>query len=57
MVEGDDVDATLIDPRNAASAVGRDFDNIPLTFQILLDEPAQAGIVIDVENARTGCGH
>ena len=57
MVESDDVDAALFDPRNAASAVGHDFDNIPLTFQILLDEPAQAGIVIDVENACTGCRH
>ena len=30
---------------------------IPLALQILLDEPAQAGIVIDVENASAGCGH
>jgi hypothetical protein len=28
-----------------------------LAFQILLDEPAQAGIVIDVENTSAGSSH
>jgi hypothetical protein len=57
MVEGDDIDAALCYPGNAACTVGRDLDDITLTFQILLDEPAQAGIVIDVENASAECGH
>jgi hypothetical protein len=57
MVEGDDIDATLCDPRNAACAIDRDLDDVTLTFQILLDEPTQARIVIDVENASAGCGH
>jgi hypothetical protein len=34
-----------------------DLDVITLTFQFLLDEPAKAGIVIDIENASAGCGH
>jgi hypothetical protein len=57
MVQGDDVDAALCDPRNATCTVSRDLDDITLTFQILLYEPAQAGIVIDVENASAKCGH
>ncbi len=57
MVERDDVDAALRDPRQAAGTVGRDLDGIALPLQFQLDEPAQVGIVIDIENAGARRGH
>jgi hypothetical protein len=57
MIEGDDVDAALCDPHKATCTVGRDLNDITPAFQIPLDEPAQPGIVIDVENPSVGCGH
>jgi hypothetical protein len=57
MVEGDGINAALGYPRQAAYTIERDLDGIILTLQIFLDEPAQAGIIIDVENARAGPWH
>jgi hypothetical protein len=57
MIEGDDVDAALCDPHKATCTVGRDLNDITPAFQIPLDEPAQAGIVIDVENPSARYGH
>ena len=57
VIEGDHIDAAFGDPIEAADAIGRDLDDIPVALQILLDKPAQAGIVIDVKDARAGFGH
>ena len=57
MVQGDDIDAALLDSLQPALALDRGLHDEAAPLQSLLDETREPGIVVDIEDAERPVGH